>query len=228
MRISVVIPTLNEGRALAEALRRVRETAAGSSSVEIIVADGGSQDGSEAAASGLADKFIVEVPPGRARQMHRGAREASGDLLLFLHADTRLPEGWAAALESAWAARPRPCATAFSLRFDRDGRFYRLIARAAAWRNRLTGIPLGDQALAVSKDAYFQVGGFPPVPLMEEYFLIGKLKRLGPVRILREHVITSARRYEKNGRAFQALRNLFITVLFYLGIPPRILAGMYR
>ncbi|HVA66842.1 MAG TPA: TIGR04283 family arsenosugar biosynthesis glycosyltransferase [Elusimicrobiota bacterium] len=227
MKFSIVIPTLNESAGIVAALERLRESSA-ADPMEIIVSDGGSGDGTAEAAQALADKVLTRRGPGRARQMHEGALSASGDILLFLHADTRLPESWRQTLEKAWNARSHPSATAFSLCFDKDERFYRFIAKMAAWRSRLTGVPLGDQAIAVWREDYFQVGGFPPVALMEEYYLIDKLRRLGPVRVLSECAVTSARRYEKNGRVFQALSNFFITALFYLGVPPRVLVDIYR
>ena len=227
MKISIIIPTLNEGETIAAALKRLGERSS-AESLEIIVSDGGSVDGTTEAAQNLADRVLLGRGPGRARQMHEGALAAAGELLLFLHADTRLPENWRQALEKAWCDHLRPVATAFSLSFDNDAWFYRLIARMASWRSRVTGVPLGDQAIAVLREDYFRVGGFPAVPLMEEYFLIAKLRRLGPVQVLSEAATTSSRRYEKNGRVFQALRNVCITVLFYLGVPPRALASIYR
>ncbi len=227
MKISIIIPVLNESGTIAAALTRLKEPGE-ADPPEIIVSDGGSVDGTPEAAQNLADKVIRVGKPGRARQMHEGALAAAGELLLFLHADTRLPGNWRKVLEEAWRGRPRPAAAAFRLRFDSDSWFYRIIARAAAWRSRMTGVPLGDQAIAVLREDYFQVGGFPPVPLMEEYFLITKLRRLGPVLILPEAAVTSSRRYEKNGRVFQVLRNAFITVLFYAGVPPRMLAKIYQ
>ncbi|MHB2025968.1 MAG: TIGR04283 family arsenosugar biosynthesis glycosyltransferase [Elusimicrobiota bacterium] len=227
MKISIIIPVLNEGETIVAALKRLKEPGE-TDPPEIIVSDGGSADGTPEAAQNLADKVIRVGKPGRARQMHEGALAAAGELLLFLHADTRLPENWRKVLEEAWRGRPRPAATAFRLRFDNDLWFYRIIAKTASWRSRVTGVPLGDQAIAASREDYFRVGGFPPVPLMEEYFLITKINRLGPVLILSEAAVTSARRYEKNGRVFQVLRNAFITALFYAGVPPRALAKIYR
>jgi hypothetical protein len=160
--------------------------------------------------------------------MHQGALAASGDILVFLHADSLLPENWKECIIGAWKSRRKPAATAFRLGFDRDGLLYSLIALLGHWRSLLTGVPLGDQALAVRREDYLSVGGFPDVSLMEEYYLLSKLKTLGPVRILPQRVKTSCRRYEQNGALFNSLRNLLLTCLFYLGVPPRLIAKAYR
>lgn len=160
--------------------------------------------------------------------MHAGAQAASGDLLIFLHADTRLPDDWYEQLEGAWSSPRKPAATAFRLGFDDNRPFYRFLARAANARTRLTGVPQGDQAIAIERKVYFHAGGFPDVPLMEEYLLIDRLARLGRVELLAGAVATSVRRYEKTGPFFNALRNGAIVSLFYLGVPPRTLARLYR
>lgn len=227
MKISIIIPTLNEEDNLPELLAYLRHTAK-PETLELIVADGGSKDRTLAIARRSADIVVECRTPGRAIQMHRGALAASGDPLLFLHADTRLPENWADALLKAWDQHPRPVATAFHLRFDGKGAVYRLLEAAANWRTGRTGVPQGDQAIAVSREAYFSVGGFPPVPLMEEYYLFRKLRRAGPIEILPQAVATSARRYEKNGPLRNALRNTGLLALHYMGVRPGTLARMYR
>lgn len=227
MRVTVIIPVLNEEVALPEVMAYVRHTAA-SESVEIVVADGGSSDRTVQTARRLADRTLELSRAGRAYQMHQGALHAGGDILLFLHADTKLPEDWPAALERAWTSEPKPAATAFNLGFDSGEGFYRMITRTATWRTRLTGVPLGDQAIAVERETYLAAGGFPDVPLMEEYYLIRKLRKFGGVRVLPESVVTSTRRYERNGRILNNLRNTLITILFYAKVPPSTLARMYR
>jgi len=227
VKISVVIPTVNERRALEELIARLRLTA-GRGDIEVIVADGGSTDGTIEVARRVCDK-LVEVPArGRAVQMHQGALAATGELILFLHADTSLPGQWLGALLDAWARKPRPGATAYRLDFDSPKPVYRVIAGLGHWRSRKTGIPHGDQAIACRREDYFEVGGFPPVPIMEEYFLLPKLQGLGPVVVMEEAVKTSVRRYERNGPIFNALRNVAIMVLFKAGVPPTRLKEMYR
>lgn len=226
MKVSIIIPVMNERRRLEDAVARLRLTA-GRGDVEIIVADGESADGTTDIARRVADK-LVEAPRGRASQMHAGALAATGELLLFLHADTRLPGNWLGALLDAWARKPRPGATAYRLSFDSPEPVYRLIAALGDWRSRKTGVPHGDQAVSCRRKDYLRVGGFPPVPLMEEYFLLPKLARLGPVVIMEEAISTSTRRYERNGPLFNALRNVAIITLFKAGVSPEKLKGMYR
>ena len=226
MKFSIVIPTFNEEKSITKTLSLLRSQAQ-ESELEIIVVDAHSSDRTVELAEKLADQTIFS-PPGRAIQMHKGALAASGELLVFLHADTRLPASWVHAALKAFAVLPRPAALAFRLRFDRDEFVYRFIAQASYWRSLLTGVPLGDQALIISKELYFRSGGFPPVPIFEEYFLIKNLKGLGRIQILEDSVTTSSRRYEKNGPLSNALKNSWITFLFYLGISPSVLARMYK
>ena len=226
MKVSIVIPTVNERKGLAETVARLRLTA-GKGDVDIIVADGGSTDGTTEVARRVADKLVTSPARGRAVQLHQGALAATGDLLLFLHADTRLPGGWLGALLDAWAAKPRPGATAYRLDFESTKPIYRLIATLGHWRSRKTGVPHGDQAVACRREDYSRVGGFPPVSIMEEYFLLPKLARLGPVVVMEEAVRTSVRRYERNGPLFNALRNVVIIALFKAGVSPERLRRLY-
>ncbi len=227
MKISIILPVLNDESSLRETLQHLRRTS-DPGSTEIIVSDGRSRDRSLAVANELADRVVRTMKPGRARQMHQGAVAASGEILLFLHADTRLPSRWRQALEKAWSLPQKPSATAFTLRFANPSRAYRLIEAAASLRTKFTGVPHGDQAIAVSRKAYFETGGFPPIPLMEEYALLKRLKERGPVRILPECVRTSPRRYEKNGKLFNSLKNGLIIILYYLGVSPHTLKRMYK
>ncbi|MBI4064582.1 MAG: TIGR04283 family arsenosugar biosynthesis glycosyltransferase [Elusimicrobia bacterium] len=226
MKISVIIPTRNEEINIALAIHYLRTTS-DRNTTEIIVVDGQSSDRTIDIAQGLADKVIRAVCLGRAAQMHEGALSANGDLLLFLHADTQLPANWQERLNEVWAPDNKTIATAFRLGFDSERPFFRFLASVANWRTSWTCVPHGDQSISIQKDIYFRVGGFPPVPIMEEYFLFKKLRRLGCVRLLPEAIKTSVRRYEQNGRVFNGLRNVLIIALFYLGVPPRHLARMY-
>jgi len=226
MKISVIVPTRNEEANIAPIIGRLRMTSAGSGA-EIIVVDAGSSDRTAEIARSLANKVIQSAHPGRASQMHEGALSASGDLLLFLHADTLLPDNWHEKLQEAWTSSHPPIATAFQLGFNSERPVFRFLAAAANWRTAWTRVPHGDQAIAVRKDDYFQAGGFPPAPLMEEYFLFKKLRSWGRVLILPGSVSTSTRRYEKNGPLLNGLRNVFIVALYYLGASPRFLARLY-
>ncbi|MBI2070697.1 MAG: TIGR04283 family arsenosugar biosynthesis glycosyltransferase [Elusimicrobia bacterium] len=225
MLLSVIVPTFNEAEILPGLLAHLRATA--TSAVEIIVADGQSKDSTLDAAQFLADRTVSAQRP-RARQMHEGALAAKGDLFLFLHADTLLPDDWQNILLEAWSNGHHHSATAFEIGFDAQGWPYRLIEAAARWRRSLTGVPHGDQAIAVSREHYFEAGGFPEMPLMEEYALVGKLKHLGPVHVLPQQVRTSKRRHEKNGPLLNGLKNNAIIACYYLGLPPELLAKIYR
>ncbi|MBI4369199.1 MAG: TIGR04283 family arsenosugar biosynthesis glycosyltransferase [Elusimicrobia bacterium] len=227
MKISVIIPTRNEEANIERLIDSLRNTS-DQERTEIIVVDGQSSDRTADVAQVLADKVIRATHPGRGLQMHEGALFASGDLLLFLHADTELPLNWQGILYGAWSSSQKPVATAFRLNFSDDGLFFRFLAIAANWRTSWTGIPHGDQAIAIDREIYFRAGGFLAVPIMEEYFLFNKLRWFGCVRILSEPIKTSTRRYEQNGRVFNAIRNTLIIALFYVGAPPSFLARLYR
>ncbi len=226
MKLSVIVPVLNEEASLRPTLSALRERAEGRA-FELLVVDGGSTDDTVARAKHWTGT-VLSTERGRALQMHRGALAAGGDVLLFLHADTRLPEGWARLLERVWDSGDPPAAAAFRLGFDAKGWRYRIIEKASLLRMRMTGVPLGDQAISVRRDVYFSVGGFPYVPLMEEYYLLRKLKKRGRVELIDESVLTSARRHERNGPLRNGLRNNLITALFLCGVSPQRLARMYR
>lgn len=235
-KISVIIPVKNEEAVLGACIERLKEPSperqAGtppSIETEVIVVDGQSSDRTVEIARALADAVYVSPRPGRAAQMHLGAEKSAGDALLFLHADTALPPGWREILRrDFWEDENLPAAAAFSLSFDSHRWPYRAIELLASVRNAATGVPQGDQGLAVRRGAYFQAGGYPPVPLMEEYHFLPRLRALGGVKILREKIVTSARRYEARGPFRNALRNGLIVLLHYLRVRPERLAELYR
>jgi rSAM/selenodomain-associated transferase 2 len=193
MRLSIVVPVLNEAAAIAGALRRLREQAPES---ERIVVDGGSEDLTVSMARPFAR--VMGAPRGRASQMNAGAREATGDWLLFLHADTRLPDGFPA--EIGRAEQAGCFAGAFRLRIEGRHPLLPLLAWGANWRTRRRGIALGDQAMFMRRDLFTRLGGFPELPLMEDYALALRLRRDGVVLYRSPlSVITSGRRWDGAG-----------------------------
>ncbi len=212
--LSVIIPTFNEERTIGHTLEGVCRGGVW----EVIVVDGGSTDRTReiACAQGVT---VIESSPGRARQLSAGASAATGDTLLFLHADTSLPSGFD---ENVFLTLSRPgvCAGAFRLRIDSQRRAYRLIERLVNFRSHVRQMPYGDQAIFVSAEAFREVGGFPDVPIMEDYALMRRLRRLGRIRIAPAVVVTSARRWIEYGVWRTTLRNQICIAAYRLGVSP--------
>ena len=220
MRLSIIMPVLNEAAGIEEALRALAPMRA--RGVEVIVVDGGSNDGTEALACPLADR-VLSAPRGRAAQMNAGAAAATGDALLFLHADTRLPEN------ADWLVLDGLCARAwgrFDVRFDKPGRL-RLVALMMNLRSRLTGIATGDQAMFMTRAAFDDAGGFPPIALMEDVALSARLKRLGRPLCLPARVTTSGRRWRRHGVLRTILLMWQLRLRYVLGADPARLARAY-
>ena len=221
-RISIVIPVLDEaGRIVATlaALAPLRAQGA-----ELIVVDGGSSDGTAALCKGLADA-VLSAPRGRALQMNAAARAASGAVLLFLHADTRLPDD--ALTQIAQAVQTQPWGR-FDVRIAGRSPMLPVVAALMNTRSRLTGIATGDQALFVRRDAFDAVGGFPAQPLMEDIELCKRLRRLGRPACLRAKVVTSGRRWDSRG-AWRTIGLMWrLRLLYWLGVPAERLAAAYR
>jgi rSAM/selenodomain-associated transferase 2 len=221
-RLSIVVPVLNEAgliEAALSALQPLRERGA-----EIIVADGGSRDGTAELAGPFASR-VIPAPKGRAVQMNAGARMATGDLLLFLHADTRLPDGADRVLVRAFetgAAWGR-----FDVRLSGRHPLLRIVAMLMNWRSRLTGIATGDQAMFVRRDVFERVGGFPDIPLMEDIALSMALKHIAPPRCLREQVMASGRRWEEQGVLRTILLMWELRLRYFFGADPADLACRY-
>jgi rSAM/selenodomain-associated transferase 2 len=217
-RLSIVVPVLNEAATLREALAALAPLR--SRGHEVIVVDGGSDDARASLAQPACDRLLV-TPRGRALQMNSGALVASGDALLFLHADTRLPERADAlifaALEHATWGR-------FDVRIASRHPLLMLVAWGMNLRSRLTGIATGDQAMFVRRDAF---GGFPEMPLMEDVALSRLLKRRGRPACLRARVTTSARRWEARGVLRTIVLMWRLRLLYALGTPPQRLARDY-
>ena len=220
--ISVVIPTINE----AENIEKTISSVGIEKNIDIIVVDGGSNDGTVYLAKSMGAKVINSSPP-RARQMNRGAAEANGEVLLFLHADTQLPEKFDGYILKA-LAQPDIIAGAFQLRIDSPASALRLIENLANWRSRNFRLPYGDQAIFISSKLFRQVGGFPIIPIMEDFELIRQLKRKGKIVTLSVPVLTSPRRWLNLGILKTTLINQLIIAVYCMGISPAIIARWYR
>jgi rSAM/selenodomain-associated transferase 2 len=227
LKLSIVIPALNEAGAIEAALRVLQVLR--ESGVEVIVSDGGSTDATAALARPLVDR-VIDAPRGRARQMNAGAAIAAGDVLLFLHADTTLPESALRAILGAMTAvEPLPPTVwgRFDVAIVGRARMLRVIATMMNLRSRLTGIATGDQCLFMTRAAFNLVGGFPDQPLMEDIEMSKRLKRHGAPVCLRERVITSGRRWESRG----VWRTIFLMwrlrLAYFLGTPADALARRY-
>lgn len=219
--ISVIVPTLNEAPRLAATLASVR---AALPHAEILIADGGSSDGTPPLATALGAR-VVACARGRGVQLAAGAAHARGDLLLFLHADTRLPAN-AATVLAAHFARPNTFIGTFRLAFDDAGPFL----RACAWLTRLDSVftRFGDQAIVVRRDFYQQLGGFPPWPLFEDVEFLRRARRITRIWSFPANVTTSARRFRHRGPLRQQWLNARLLLRFLTGSPPEKLAALYR
>ena len=219
--ISIIVPTLNEERTISETLAPLLAT----QDVEVIVSDGGSTDDTVSKCRELG-ATVVAARKGRGPQMNAGAALASGEVLLFLHADTKLPINFPVVVKSILQ---RKCvAGAFRLRVNSSNWRLRWIERAANWRSRYLQMPYGDQGLFLSAQLFYQLGGFPNWPLMEDYELCRRLKRRGRIQLADETATTSARRWEKLGVCWTTLINQATIVGYHLGIPTKYLAQWYR
>ena len=221
--LDVVIPTLNAGQRLARTLASLSD---GDTPVSVVVCDGGSRDDSVAIAR-AAGAHVVATPAGRGRQLAAGAAAGTRPWLLFLHADTVLATGWRAAV-AAFIRQPSSSTRAgyFRLRFDSRARAARRMERLVAWRCRSFGLPYGDQGLLISRRLYDQLGGFRPLPLMEDVDLV---RRIGCTNLvaLDADVVTSAERYERDGWLARPMRNLACLALYFAGLPPPLLRRLY-
>ena len=216
--VSVVIPALDDAACVGTAVT----SALMGGACEVIVVDGGSSDDTRGAAV-AAGARVVDSASGRARQMNAGAIAATGDILLFLHADTILPPH-ACDLARAALARPSVVAGAFGFAAPTGTPLGRIIDFAGRWRARLTGFPHGDQGLFVAASTFRELGGFPHLPTMEDWELVARLRRLGAVRILPEPALTSARAWERHGLLRVTALNLAVIAAYRLGVDPNRIA----
>ena len=219
-RLAIVIPTLDEEDQLAARLRRLIDLAD-----EVIVADGGSRDGTRRLAERLGAR-VVTSEPGRGAQLNAGTAATDAEILLFLHADTDLAPESIEALHRA--VDKGACGGGFLCRFDQTRPIYRLGESLVNLRTRLTRAPLGDQAQFATAAAFAGIGGFRKWPLLEDLDFIRRLKRHGRVAVLGPPAVTSARRYEEKGIARTIATNWLIFALFFLGVSPHRLRALYR
>ena len=217
--ISIIIPTLNEEKNIAACLASTESP----SPVERIVVDGESGDRTAEIARSCGAKVITS-PRGRGRQMNAGARIATGEFLLFLHADTRLPPGYAGTVRTTLSL-PGVVAGAFEFRLDATSPSLRFIERVANWRSRRLQLPYGDQAIFVRSSPFEAAGGFPDTTIMEDYEFIMGLKKFGRIYTAPYPATTSARRWRKLGTWRATLLNEAVVVAYYLGVSP---SGLLR
>jgi len=221
--ISIVIPVLNEAGGIVQALERLQEFRARGG--EIIVVDGGSDDGTVRLAQPLAD-CVTTAARGRGAQMNAGAGKASGDTFLFLHADTQLPPAAPDLIAAALSGGARW--GRFDVRIDGSPGGLALVAFMMNWRSRLTGIATGDQAIFVIREAFQACGGFPAIPLMEDIALSDALRRVARPACLREKVTTSGRRWETRGVWRTIVLMWRLRWRYWRGESPQSLAEAYR
>lgn len=221
--ISIIVPVRNEAVALASYLPELIQQAGQS---EIIVVDGDSDDQSVTIAKALGAR-VVEGPANRAQQMNAGAAIAAGKILLFLHGDTRLPEDFEFQI-SQMLAPENVVAGAFELRIEGEGAGLRRVEWGVRQRSRLLGLPYGDQGLFLARSQFEALGGFAELPIMEDFELVGRLKKLGKVAIAPAAVMTSGRRWQSLGVGRTTLVNQGMILGFALGVSPEVLARWYR
>lgn len=220
MRVSVIIPVLNEASIIADTIERTRTLG----NCEIIVVDGGSHDGTLAEAS-TANQCVTS-PRGRARQQNAGAAVASGDVLLFLHADCWLEPGALDAIRHAFTDK-KCVGGCFRQTIDANGWGYRLVERGNALRVRTLNWIYGDQALFVRRGVFNHLGGFPGIELMEDLYFAKRLKREGRICLIDHHVHVAPRRWRHMGLLRQTIRNWTFVTLATCGISPKTLARHY-
>lgn len=224
MLISVIIPTLDEATSIVATLERLKPFRLAGH--EVIVVDGGSQDKTVTLASLMADRIITSTP-GRAQQMNIGASQARGNILWFLHADTLVPDN-ATQLILETIANEKNQWGRFDIRLSGKHLLLRLVERLMNLRSRITGIATGDQGIFMQREAFESISGFMPIPLMEDLDISKRLKKLSRPCCLNEKLITSSRRWEKNGVIRTILLMWRLRLAYTLGVSPEKLLHEYK
>jgi rSAM/selenodomain-associated transferase 2 len=224
MRLSIVMPALNEAAGIAQTLSRLQPLRARGH--EVIVVDGGSTDATSDLAAPLADR-VLRAPRGRARQMNEGARNARGDVLLFLHADTRLPDDADATILEGLARSGRAWGR-FDVAIEGNHPLLRVISAAMNLRSRVSAVCTGDQAIFVERSRFEAVGGFPPIALMEDIALSKRLRRGSRPLCLRARAVTSGRRWEERGVWRTMALMWWLRLRYFLGASPERLRRVYE
>lgn len=222
--LSIIIPTLNAASDLAETAAHLVPGVTAGLTKELVVSDGGSNDGTQDIARDLG-ATVVDGPPGRGGQIARGAEAAKAEWLLILHADTHLSPDWVEAVEQHIHTQ-KDYAGYFQLRFRAAGIWPSIVSQGANLRSRVFGLPYGDQGLLISQKVLEEVGGVPEVPLMEDVLLARRLKRR--LRTLSATAATSASRYQQEGWSNRVFRNLWTLLQFRLGVSPETLKKKYQ
>jgi len=221
VKLSIIVPALDEAAGIAAALEALAPLRAAGH--EVIVVDGGSADATAVIAAPLADR-VIQAPRGRARQMNAGASIAAGDVLLFLHADTRLPAHVAQFVREALERRSWG---RFDVRIEGKSRWLAVVAFCMNWRSRLSGIATGDQAMFVRREVFAAAGGFSDIPLMEDVALSVRLKKISPPACLPQRAVTSGRRWERRGVLRTIVLMWRLRLAYFLGARPEDLARRY-
>lgn len=229
-KISIIIPVLNEAATIQKTLTRLQDAL----DVEVIVVDGGSRDETVAIAKHISKAIanslpikIISTAAGRGCQMNAGAAVATGDILLFLHGDTHLPTGFDTLVRQA-LQNSGTIAGAFELRIDAQLWGLQLVEKMVKARSRLLSMPYGDQAIFLKTTVFHEIGGFPDLPIMEDFELMLRLRNQGRITIVPAPVLTSGRRWQKLGVIKTTLINQLIIAGYFLGVSPTQLVYWYR
>ena len=227
IKVSLIIPVFNEALIIEDYLSRIPMR----SDLEVIIVDGQSGDETVALCENIQLKFkpkiVISPLKGRANQLNYGASLAIGEILCFLHLDSQLPSDYFAQIEEL-LSRPQAIAGAFSLAIDAPQISFRWLEKLINWRSRLFSLPYGDQGLFLATSVFKMMGGFAPMPIMEDYEFVQRLKKQGIIYISQASVLTSSRRWQKLGILKTTLINQGMILGYYLKIDPKILAHWYR